>query len=235
MNKLKSRFNVLVWLLLIIFTACQRDTVPTTVTDIEGNTYKVISIGDQYWMAENLKTTRFRDGSQIPLVQADTQWSNLESSAYCGYFVYIPDYNPVYGNLTLNEPYYNWYAVTDSRQLCPVGWHVPSTSEWMVLVDFLGGYEIAGGKMKAEGVSHWKAPNTGADNSSGFTALPVGGRYIDGFYFAATTTANWWSTTEDSSPLHLGGDHVSVSYDSDDVSGGYTSKDIGLSVRCVKD
>lgn len=140
-----------------------------TVTDIDGNTYKTLQIiskgehkGSQTWMAENLKTTKFNDGSAIPLEIGS--WTDLSTPAYCWY----NNTDNTYGAL------YNWYAV-NTEILCPVGWHVPTHEEWEILFSYFGGYTEAGGKLKESGTSHWKSPNTGT-NESGFTALPGGVR-----------------------------------------------------------
>jgi len=125
------------------------------VSDIDGNYYKTIQIGSQIWMAENLKTTRYNDGSNIPLVTDNTAWSNLTTPGYCWYNNDAATYKNVYGAL------YNWYAVNTGK-LCPSGWHVPSEYEWTLLVNYLGGVYAAGGKLKETGTTHWYSPNAGA-------------------------------------------------------------------------
>ena len=159
-----------------------------TVTDIDGNTYQTVKIGEQWWMAENLKVTHYRNGDAIPNVTNDTTWSDLTTSAYC-------NYNNNSSNATTYGRFYNWYAVNDSRNIAPTGWHVPSDAEWQTLVDYLGG--DAGGKMKETGTTHWNSPNTGATNESGFTALPGGcRRYSSGSFSSMRSTASFWSSTE---------------------------------------
>ncbi len=142
-----------------------------TMTDQDGNEYKTITIGTQTWMAENLRTTKYRDGSEIPNVTDNTKWVELATGAYCNYNnTTSSDTIATYGRL------YNWYAVTDSRNIAPEGWHLPTETEWRILIDYLGGFGVAGGKMKETGATHWDTPNTGATNESGFTALPSGNR-----------------------------------------------------------
>jgi len=129
---------------------------------------------------------------------------------------------------------YNWYAVNDSRKIAPVGWHVPSDAEWQRLVDQLGGSSVAGGgKLKEAGTAHWNSPNTGADHSSGFSALPGGYRYFgDGHYCPMGSYATFWSSTECD---YSNAWYRSLSYDTSGVNRGLGSKQSGFSVRCVRD
>lgn len=143
------------------------------MTDQDGNFYKTVTIGMQVWMAENLKTTRFNDNTTIPLVSDSVEWIGSNTPCYCWYDNDADTYRVVYGAL------YNWYAIKTGK-LCPKGWHVPSNEEWITLRTYLGGEEIAGGKMKETGTLHWQSPNAGASNFSGFTALPGGVRGIVG-------------------------------------------------------
>jgi uncharacterized protein (TIGR02145 family) len=136
------------------------------VTDIDGNVYNTVTIGDQVWMAENLKTTKLNDGTSISNAIDNIAWASLSTPGYCWFINNRATYE-IYGAL------YNWYAVYTDK-LCPTGWHVPSNSEWTTLTDHLGGAEVAGGKLKESGSSHWASPNTGATNVTGFTALPGG-------------------------------------------------------------
>jgi len=137
--------------------------------DIDGNVYETIQIGDQLWMAENLKTTHYNNGDEIPY-PSNEDFGSFDEGQY-GVYDNDPSNADVYGNL------YNFAAVDDDRGLCMEGWHVPSDGEWTVLTDYLGGSSVAGGKMKEEGLDHWNSPNTGATNESGFTGLPAGYRY----------------------------------------------------------
>jgi uncharacterized protein (TIGR02145 family) len=138
-----------------------------TVTDIDGNAYNIVTIGGQAWMKENLKVTKYKDGTTIPLVTATGAWVALTTPGYSFYNNSVT--GGVYGAL------YNWYTVNTGK-LCPTGWHVPSTTEWTTLETFLGGASVAGGKLKETGTSKWFSPNTGATNETGFTALPGGAR-----------------------------------------------------------
>jgi uncharacterized protein (TIGR02145 family) len=115
-----------------------------TVTDIDGNVYQTVTLGGQVWMAENLKVTRYRNGDPIPCVNDASAWSGLSTGAYC-------HYNNDFNNAAIYGRLYNWYAVSDSRNIAPGGWHVPTDTEWQTLVDLLGGSSVAGGKMKTTG------------------------------------------------------------------------------------
>ena len=210
----------------ITLTIVELSSSPSTVTDIDGNIYKTVKIGDQCWMAENLKVTHFRNGDAIPNVTDNNIWINLTSGALCNYSN-DEAYVSTYGRL------YNWYAIQDSRNIAPNGWHVPSDSEWQTLIDFLGGNNVAGGKMKEAGTQHWNSPNTDATNESGFTALPSGARgdYVSPYGDMGNYTYYWTSTEWDINTSI----HRTLYYNSSAV--GYVSqlKRMGLSIRCVKD
>ena len=196
-----------------------------TVTDIDGNVYQTVKIGNQWWMAENLKVTRYNNGDAIPNVTDNTQWSNLTTGAYCNYDNDINNV-AVYGRL------YNWYAAEDSRNIAPVGWHVPSDTEWQTLVDYLGGSSVAGGKMKEAGTAHWLSPNTGATNTSGFTALPAGYRSNNGSFSNMSNYGYWWSATEYSTAYAW---YRLLSYLYSQVDRYYGNKRYGFSIRCIRD
>jgi len=142
-------------------------TPTAPVTDIDGNEYATIQIGTQVWMAENLRTTKYCNGDPIPNVTDSLQWVNLATGAWAHNNNYS-QYENLYGKL------YNWYAVDDSRNICPCNWHVPTDAEWTTLIDYLGGEGVAGGKMKSTGTQYWLSPNTDATNESGFSGLPGG-------------------------------------------------------------
>ncbi|MFZ0283285.1 MAG: fibrobacter succinogenes major paralogous domain-containing protein [Bacteroidales bacterium] len=197
----------------------------STVTDIEGNVYNVISIGKQVWMAENLRTNKYSDSTSIPLVKDEIQWAGLSSPAFCWYKNDEEAFKPTYGAL------YNWYAV-NSGKLCPLGWHIPSDAEWTELTTFLGGDEISGGKLKETGLIYWVEPNTGATNESGFTAFPGGFRYYDGKFFDFGFSAYWWSSGESSSSRAW---FRFVYYNDANVYRFNNIKRNGFSVRCIKD
>lgn len=216
-----------------IFSSCKDDsdeepTDPTkgTVTDSNGNTYSTIKIGNQWWMSENLKTTSFRNGEDIPKVAGSGDWAATGEAAYCNYA--NDSVNPeVYGRL------YNWYATVDGRKICPEGWHVPNNDNWTTLIEFLGGEEVAGGKLKQSGTEYWNSPNTDATNESGFAALPGGVRSpLSGFFAGLGTTGSWWSTSVQNANYSFVWGLTSAS---GTVSNYDLNKHSGLSVRCVKD
>jgi uncharacterized protein (TIGR02145 family) len=188
-----------------------------------GSEIKSVKIGNQVWMAENLNVDHYRNGDPIPTGLSNAQWESTTQGAYAIYND-DPANEKIYGKL------YNWYAVNDPRGLCPAGWHVPSDTEWSTLETYLGGSDAAGGKLKS--TSDWKAPNTGATNSSGFNAFPGGYRFLYGTYFYIGGYGYWWSSTEyDSSlawyrRLYCSNSFV-LRYDYD--------KHYGFSVRCVRD
>jgi uncharacterized protein (TIGR02145 family) len=208
-----------------ISVRCVKDA-PVTVTDIDGNVYETVTIGTQVWMAENLKVTHYRNGDLIPNVTDNATWAGLTSGAYC-------EYNNDPNNVATYGRLYNWYSANDSRNIAPAGWHVPSDEEWQVLADYLGGEGVAGGKMKEAGTAHWYTPNAGATNESGFTGLP-GGFRVSGNYMNIGNYACFWSTTEDISGYAWG---LGLSYMMEQAARWYDNndKEIGYSVRCVKD
>ncbi len=203
---------------------CSEGGSGNTVTDIDGNVYSTVTIGSQIWMQENLKVSRYRNSDPIPTNLSDAAWQTATSGAYA---IYNNDtaINTIYGKL------YNWYAVADSRNLCPVGWHVPTDGEWTTLENFLGGDSIAGGKMKAVS-SLWTIRNTGATNSSGFTGLPGGWRNSSGaaYYFIGSSGA-WWSSTQ-SFTYAWWRTLSNFKANSNRDDGGKAN---GLSVRCLRD
>jgi uncharacterized protein (TIGR02145 family) len=198
------------------------------VKDVEGNLYHAVKIGDQIWMAENLRTTKFNDGLKIPYAQITGSvyphtpaffWLRNDSAKYA----------PTYG------PLYNFYAV-ETGKLCPSGWHIPAESEWNMLAAELGGFSVAGGKMKEAGTEHWMSPNTGATNESGFTALP--GSWLDGFqsrggggFGRAGYSANWWSNSTNGGYYTLG---FFNSYFDSELHSLQSGKQMAMSVRCAK-
>jgi uncharacterized protein (TIGR02145 family) len=195
------------------------------VTDIDGNVYNTVAIGTQIWMAENLKVTRYRNGDPIPNVTDKTSWKNLETGAYCNYD------NDANNSITYGR-LYNWFAVNDNRNICPVGWHVPTDSEWSVLIKYLGGSRVAGGIMKEAGTEYWHSPNTGAKNGSCFSALPGSCRLQNGVFSYLGSHANFWSSTEADS---LSAYDIGLEFDNSGVTRGSASKLQGKSVRCIKD
>ncbi len=198
-----------------------------SVTDEDGNTYRTVKIGTQTWMAENLKTTRLNNGKPIPQVTDGDKWSNLTVPGYCWYNndPEIFNYKAVYGAL------YNYFAVETGR-LCPSGWHVPTEAEWYTMITFLGIYE-AGGKLKEAGFNHWRRPNAGATNESGFTALPGGNRFTGGGRFSSIGNSGyWWSTFDPRTSLVW---EIIIYADYQAIHSPVATKENGYSVRCVKD
>jgi uncharacterized protein (TIGR02145 family) len=228
--------------MLMTVIACEKENTSSvfnpnlsygTVKDIDGNSYKTIQIGTQTWMAENLRTTKYRNGKPILNITDNTQWYNNITGAW----VYYDN------NAKNNKPYgklYNWYAVKNTNQLCPMGWHVPTYTELRTLISFLdptapyNGANNAGGKMKSTGNQYWVSPNTGATNSSGFSGLPVGKREFNGLFNHIGRYCNMWSSTEWDTccsawflQLDLGSGAAYIG------NGGY--KTYGFCVRCIKD
>lgn len=206
---------------------------PGTITDIDGNVYRTVTIGNQIWMAENLKTTKYIDGTSIPLVTDSALWVNLLTPGFCWYNNDTATYKNTYGAL------YNWYAVNTGK-IAPKGWHVPTDGEWNIMEKYLDntvdttatgmvGTDI-GGKLKETGTTHWESPNTGATNMSGFTALPGG--YRAGTFFGIGSNGCWWSAT--ASDATNAWDRY-FSHDYANVDRGSYGKVDGYSVRCIKD
>ena len=200
--------------------------VPTTgtVTDIDGNIYHKITIGTQVWMAENLKTTKYRDGINIPNVTDNDIWWKLTSPGYCWY-------NNDSNNKNIYGALYNWYTVNTGK-LCPMGWHIPSDSEWTTLTTYLGGDLFAGLKLKESGTSHWQSSNLEVTNSSGFTALPGGSR--DYKFGGIGITGNWWLSTATDFSINDAWFVRLYSLNSDALKL-HTFKPTGYSVRCLRD
>ena len=192
------------------------------VTDIDGNIYHAITIGTQTWLVENLKTTRYNDGSSISTGISNNAWGNTIIGCYAIYNDNVTN-NATYGKL------YNWYAVNIGK-LSPTGWHIPTDAEWTILINYLGGYTVAGGKMKT--ATSWNNPNTDATNSSGFSGLPAGIRNgNDGLYIYMSISGLFWSSTSYNTVYawtHL------LSYNQSGVVRNYNSKTNGLAVRCIK-
>jgi uncharacterized protein (TIGR02145 family) len=196
------------------------------VFDGDGNEYKVIRIGDMFWTAENLRTTKYMNGVDIPLVTDANTWNNLDYEAYCWYnndFVANPG---TYGAL------YNWYAV-DRGRLCPDGWHVATDYDWDLLVQYTGGYLVAGGNLKETGFDHWDIPNFGATDLYGFKALPGGQRDKDGNFGEMGRYGYWWSPQY---PVVTDVDtYYSIGFNSSEVLSIQEDIRAGYSVRCVRD
>jgi uncharacterized protein (TIGR02145 family) len=200
------------------------------MTDQEGNVYKTIVIGTQEWMAENLNTSIYRNGEAIPTNLDNAAWQSTTSGAWAHYNN-DASYACPYGKL------YNWYTCVDARQLCPVGWHVPTDAEWTVLTDYLGGLEVSGGKMKTTGTIEgatglWYSPNIEATNSSGFSGAPGGARETNGVYDNIGYYGSWWSSSEFDTSFAWFRD---LYYFYGFAESYYTNKQFGFSVRCLRD
>jgi uncharacterized protein (TIGR02145 family) len=209
-----------------IFSCKKTDTPlivePTTVTDVDGNVYPIVKIGTQTWMTENLITTKYNDSTAISTGLSNAEWTINSTGAYT-FYDNAPSNNAIYGKL------YNWSAVNTGK-LAPKGWHIPTIDEWNTLVTFLGGSMIAGGKMKSMS-NLWNAPNTGADNSSGFKGLPAGFRGTTGSYGTIGNTGFWWA----SSPRNLTqGDYIKLDHSATTAFTQGATRTFGYSVRCVK-
>jgi uncharacterized protein (TIGR02145 family) len=202
-----------------------RFTTNGIVSDISGNIYRTITIGTQVWMAENLTTVRYRNGDSIRLVNDPIEWGTLVTGAYSNYNNNQTN-SGEYGRL------YNWYAVNDSRNLAPAGWHVATDADWTVLTTYLGGTNVAGGKLKESGSAHWISLNEASNNETGFTALPGGYRYYTGTYELIDDFGFWWSATEASAS---NGWYRYILSAGSAVYRHNLTKKMGASVRCVKD
>ena len=193
-----------------------------------------VTIGKQTWMQKNLNVSRYRDGTPIPQVTDQTQWANLTTGAWCYY-------NNTTANGTTYGKLYNWYAVagihdtdpsTPNKILAPQGWHVPSDAEWTTLTTFLGGEQVAGGKMKSTGTSLWRSPNRAATNESGFTGLPGGYRGSFGTFYFIGYDGVWWSSSECGEPQAWG---RKLNYDDGGAYRRDHYKKFNFSVRCLRD
>ena len=214
----------------------EETTSGTFIDSRDGNEYNWVQIGDQIWMAENLK--------YLPSVVGPSTGSG--TTPY--YYVYGYDGRNVTdakatANYNTYGVLYNWPAAMNGaassttnpsgvQGVCPDGWHLPSDAEWTELTDYLGGTSDAGGKLKETGTTHWNSPNTSATNETGFTALPGGNRYYDGSFDGIGSNGNWWSATE------YGTDDAwnrGMYYGNGDVYRDNINKELGFSVRCVRD
>jgi uncharacterized protein (TIGR02145 family) len=213
-------------LLILMINSCKKND-DNSIKDADGNAYTSVTIGTQVWMVENLRTTKYLNGDLIGTTTPATLDITNESTPKYQWAFEGSEYNVAnYGRL------YTWFAVTDSRNVCPVGWHVPTNDEWTTLTTYLGSDSVAGGKLKEIGTFHWLSPNVGATNSSGFTALPGGMRHIYGSYNLIGNLAFWWCSTEGST---LGGYNRAICSCGSDVGRGDGTKQNGFSVRCLKD
>jgi uncharacterized protein (TIGR02145 family) len=230
-KKLCLRAFIIMGAMLIAMNSCQKDEDDKTVKDIDGNVYKTVKIGNQEWFAENLKTTKYNNGTTIPNVTSNSDWGNLTSGAYAWYENNEATYKNAYGAL------YNWYAV-NTGNLCPTGWRVPTDAEWTALTDYAGGESVAGGKLKSTRTApdahpRWESPNTGATDEYSFSALPGGGRGgDDGTFVGVGDGGGWWSSTEGGATAAW---YWGMSYGLEFVARTNLNKRFGFSVRCLRD
>ena len=211
----------LLCLALFYLSSC---TDTNAVTDVDGNVYKTVKIGNQIWMAENLKVTKYSNGNPIFQVADNSDWSNQNTGAFCNYNNFLKNVK-AYGRL------YNWYAVTDSRNLAPEGWHLPSSDEIIELVNSLKGDTIAAAKMKMDS-GIWLNSVASTTNESGFSALPSGYRYHDGTFHTFGSNGYWWTTTK-SYEIYDWSPRLFDSFA--DVIRDPEYMNYGFAVRCVKD
>jgi uncharacterized protein (TIGR02145 family) len=201
---------------------------PTTgngIYDYEGNNYQTIILeNEQEWMAENLKSKLFSNGDSIQNLNFNNAWQTTNIGAFSVYNENITT-SSIYGNL------YNWYVTIDERNICPVGWHVPTDNEWTDYSDLLGGNGVAGGKMKLQETLYWRAPNSGATNESLFSGLPAGCRYDGGNFANLEKYAFWWTSSQLDNQF---GWYRSTNYLSDNLVKNYGKKQAGYSIRCLK-
>jgi uncharacterized protein (TIGR02145 family) len=233
MNKGIVRISPFVMIfILIVANSCKKSStigiIPQeTVTDTDGNVYHTVKIGTQVWMVENLNTTKYSNGDDIPEVTDVTSWQTLSSGALCNHNN-DPGFSAAYGRL------YNFYAVSDNRNIAPQGWHVATDSEWTTLATYLGGLTVAGGKLKEEGTTHWPAPNKGATNIVGFSAL-AGGLCDDFGDFSTLAGGYWWTSSPYYENALSGAWSRSMNYNSTEVVRFDAPRHYGQSVRCIKD
>jgi len=194
-----------------------------SVTDIDGNTYRTVKIGNQEWMAENLIVSHYRNGDIIPNITDSMKWSNLKTGGWC-YYNNNLEYGKIFGKI------YNWHSVNDSRSIAPLGWHIPKIDEWKNLEKYLGGRKTTGGKLKA--IIKWETPNRGATNASGFNALPGGYRYIAGTFLDIDKTGYFWSSSEEDDFYAW---NCYMNFNKADLSRYYNLKENGYYIRCLKD
>ncbi|MEI6556547.1 MAG: fibrobacter succinogenes major paralogous domain-containing protein [Paludibacter sp.] len=201
------------------------NVVASLLTDLDGNIYHKVTIGTQTWMVENLKTTRYRTGEGITNNKSNLSWSTANYGAWC-------DYNNDSINGKKYGKLYNWSAISDSRNIAPVGWHVATNADWATLVAKLGGEGVAAEKLKEIGITHWSGTNINVTNESGFTALPGGYRSPGGSFAEIGDFGYWWTSTEYSSTDVR---YWFMTYNNLYVHNDYNTKLYGRSVRCVKD
>jgi uncharacterized protein (TIGR02145 family) len=221
--------NVFLVIMVILIVGCSKDSAeaPPTITDIDGNVYETVVIGNQTWMKTNLNVSKYKDGTPIPEVTDPDEWAKLTTGAWC-YYDYDSSNGKVYGKL------YNWYAVSNIRGLAPTGTSIPTEAEWTTLTNFIG--SEAGLKMKSTGTildrtGLWKSPNRDVTNSTGFTALPGGYIISNGTFHFLGDNGYWWSATSVDAATAW---NRSLGYNSNIACMSYDDKNYGFAVRCIK-
>jgi len=197
----------------------------TTITDVDGNVYKTVNIGTQTWMAENLRTTKYRNGESISNVEIDSLWKKSTFASYC-------NYNNLTSNGSKYGRLYNWFAVNETKKIAPLGWHIPTAAEWQILIAYLGGEYSAGAKLKEAGTANWNLTTESVTNESKFTALPGGARDDAGVFALVGKTGYWWTASEYNSTTGI---LTRMFSDDNTVENINKLKTYGLSVRCIKD
>jgi uncharacterized protein (TIGR02145 family) len=229
---------IVIGLLINLTYSCKKDdatkkqstqdgeTIITTdpITDIDGNIYKTIQIGNQLWMASNLNVSHYKNGESLPNISDKTVWDTLSTGAYC-YYSNQDSYSSIYGKL------YNFYTVVDERNICPDGWHVPSDAEWTTLIDFLGD-SIAGPKLMDTNSNLWVATIITTKQNTGFNALPAGFRFFNNQFSGMGYSAFFWSSTDRSYNTAW---FRLVKSDAENVVRDFAHHNLGYSVRCLKD
>jgi uncharacterized protein (TIGR02145 family) len=219
--------------LLAIFSLTQSILAQTdSISDIEGNTYKTVKIGEQWWMAENLKVGKYANGDSIPKIIVDTVWKNASNGAYC-YYSNRTQFQDIYGNL------YNWHTVNDARGICPEGWHVATDEEWIEMEKYLGMSQSEADKMTAwrgtdEGTK-LKATTFGGTDEVGFAALGTGYRDPEGKYRALGTDNDYWTSTPYDNDGSTEGILHGLLNSKPTVVRNFHVTNYGFCVRCVKD
>ena len=242
MGSKKIKIYILIILLIVgcknASESINEDIEIGSVTDIDGNNYKTVKIGDQWWMAENLKVTHYRNGDKIQRIFLNNDWSNLLSGAYCEYNCNSENYNneeyvQEYGRL------YNWYVIADNRGIAPEGWHVPTDDDWKIMESYIGleaslldynGWRGINTGNELKSVSGWYDGGNGTDIWD-FNAYPGGSRYIDGNFIEIEHGAYFWTATE-SHPNHAW--HRQLRFDFPSIYYNDKNKRRGYSVRCIK-
>ncbi len=229
-NKTSIFYILLIGSIMNLTTNCSKDNSVNqnespTISDYEGNVYHTVTIGNQTWMQENLKSIKLNDGTVIPMVTNNHSWSTLTTMSYTYYGNDSTTYKNNYGAL------YNWYCV-ETKKLCPTGWHIPLADDWEKLNSYLGVDSLAGGKLKESSFAHWLNPNLYATNSTGFNALPCGYRFYNGSFNNFGYSGNLWSSSESSA---FSAFYRFLTYQDGKLGKNDIEKTYGLSVRCIKD